>query len=259
MRDTIKGACIGAFVVAAVSVLLAQTTPSWTSPRTWATDDLLTAAQFNAQIRDNFLNMRGFAACAENGTTGTSSALTVLYGDCRWAAGGVADDSVTQAKMADDAVGPAEMDPESATAGQVMMIGAGGDPGWTIPFEFPRTRSARAIDTSPDGDFYITTTSTIDAGDTDRETIRASATFTLSSITGLGCQVRIDTIRITSSGFGVTTFTTNGAKTVTTDVRVSTGIRGSAVPVSVEIRRVGAGASSGCTVNAGATLTLTIP
>ena len=84
MRDTIKGACIGAFVAAAVSVLLAQTTPSWTSPRTWATDDLLTASQFNAQIRDNFLNMRGFAACAENGTTGTSSAGTVLYGDCRW-------------------------------------------------------------------------------------------------------------------------------------------------------------------------------
>ena len=84
MRDTIKGAILGAFVAAAVSVLLAQTTPSWTSPRTWATDDLLTASQFNAQIRDNFLNMRGFAACAENGTTGTSSAGTVLYGDCRW-------------------------------------------------------------------------------------------------------------------------------------------------------------------------------
>ena len=84
MRDTIKGACIGAFVAAAVSVLLAQTTPSWTSPRTWATDDLLTASQFNAQIRDNLLNIRGFAACAENGTTGTSSAGTVLYGDCRW-------------------------------------------------------------------------------------------------------------------------------------------------------------------------------
>ena len=84
MRDTIKGAILGAFVAAGVSVLLAQTTPSWTSPRTWATDDLLTASQFNAQIRDNLLNMRGFAACAENGTTGTSSALTVLYGDCRW-------------------------------------------------------------------------------------------------------------------------------------------------------------------------------
>ena len=85
MRDTIKGVLLGAFVAAGVSVLLAQA-PSWTAPRTWATDDLLTAAQFNAQIRDNFLNMRGFAACAENGTTGTSSALTVLYGDCRWAA-----------------------------------------------------------------------------------------------------------------------------------------------------------------------------
>ena len=87
MRDTIKGSIIGAFVAAGISVLLAQTTPSWTSPRTWATDDLLTASQFNAQIRDNLLNIRGFAACAENGTTGTSSAGTILYGDCRWAAG----------------------------------------------------------------------------------------------------------------------------------------------------------------------------
>ena len=87
MRDTIKGAIIGAFVAAGITVLLAQTTPSWTSPRTWATDDLLTASQFNAQIRDNLLNIRGFAVCAENGTTGTSSAGTILYGDCRWAAG----------------------------------------------------------------------------------------------------------------------------------------------------------------------------
>ena len=119
MRDTIKGVLLGAFVAAGVSVLLAQTTPSWTAPRTWATDDLLTAAQFNAQIRDNFLNMRGFAACAENGTTGTSSALTVLYGDCRWAAGGCGDDRRARSRKRSMArqyhgSGADEMDPESA-------------------------------------------------------------------------------------------------------------------------------------------------
>ena len=54
MRDTIKGAVIGAVVAAGVSVLLAQT-PTWSTPRTWATDDLLTATEFNAQFRDNLL------------------------------------------------------------------------------------------------------------------------------------------------------------------------------------------------------------
>ena len=82
MRDTIKGVVIGALVASGMSVLLAQ---SWTAPRTWATDDLLTASQFNAQFRDNLLNLRGMAACAENGITGTASASRVLFGDCRWA------------------------------------------------------------------------------------------------------------------------------------------------------------------------------
>ena len=191
MRNTIKGAIIGAFVAAFVSVLLAQT-PSWTNPRTWTTDDLLTADQFNAQIRDNFLNLRGFAACAENGVSGTSSAQTVLFGDCRWAAESVFDihDSVTQVAtiadadrmafadegsagdpmryttalnfagyvLSDDSVGSAEMDPESATEGQVMMIGSGGDPAWQFPFEFPRTVSRRALSNVNDGSV---TTSTI--------------------------------------------------------------------------------------------------
>ena len=92
MRNTIKGVILGALVFTFVSVL-AQSTPSWTSPRTWATDDLLTASQFNAQFRDNLLNLRGYAACAENGISGTSSSQTVLFGDCRWAAAvdGLAD------------------------------------------------------------------------------------------------------------------------------------------------------------------------
>ena len=121
MRDTIKGAIIGALVAAGISVLLAQTTPSWTSPRTWATDDLLTAVQFNAQIRDNLLNIRGFAVCAENGTTGTSSAGTVLYGDCRWAAGAdtfdIHDVVTTPATIADADLVPFS---DEGTAGDPM-------------------------------------------------------------------------------------------------------------------------------------------
>ena len=101
MRDTIKGVMIGALVAAGVTVLLAQT-PSWTAPRTWATDDLLTASQFNAQFRDNLLNIRGFAACAESGISGTSSALTVLYGDCRW-------EAAANYVLANTAVGPANL------------------------------------------------------------------------------------------------------------------------------------------------------
>ena len=81
MRDIIKGACIGGLVAAFASVLLAQ---SWTAPITWTTGDLLTAAQFNAQFRDNLLNLRATAACADGGITGMASADTVLFGDCRW-------------------------------------------------------------------------------------------------------------------------------------------------------------------------------
>ena len=44
-------------MAAGVSVLLAQT-PTWTTPRTWATDDLLVASQFNEQFRDNLLWLR---------------------------------------------------------------------------------------------------------------------------------------------------------------------------------------------------------
>ena len=84
MRDKLKGAIFGALVAAFATVLLAQTPPPWTSPRTWTTGDLLTASQFNSNFRDNLLNLRAFAACADSGITGTASADTVLFGDCRW-------------------------------------------------------------------------------------------------------------------------------------------------------------------------------
>ena len=58
MRDKIKGAVLGALVAAFATVLLAQTPPPWTAPRTWTTGDLLTAAQFNSNFRDNLLNLR---------------------------------------------------------------------------------------------------------------------------------------------------------------------------------------------------------
>ena len=79
MRDTLKGFCIGAFVAAAATVLLAQT-PNWTAPRSWSTGDLLTAGQFNSNFRDNLLNLRANSACADSGITGTASADTVLFG-----------------------------------------------------------------------------------------------------------------------------------------------------------------------------------
>ena len=83
MRDKLKGAVLGALVAACATVLLAQT-PPWTAPITWTTGDLLTASQFNAQFRDNLLNLRAFAACADTGITGTASEDTVLFGDCSW-------------------------------------------------------------------------------------------------------------------------------------------------------------------------------
>ena len=72
-----------------MSVLLAQT-PTWTTPRTWATDDLLTATQFNAQFRDNLLWLRqdaqltGTAALLDLGC-GTLGTNEVLFSDCTWA------------------------------------------------------------------------------------------------------------------------------------------------------------------------------
>ena len=106
MRQTIQGVLLGALVAVGVSVLLAQT-PTWTAPRTWATDDLLTAGQFNAQFRDNLLWLRadatltGTAALDDLGC-GTRGTGQVLYSDCDWGAlpaGVVFDihDDVTQA------------------------------------------------------------------------------------------------------------------------------------------------------------------
>ena len=111
MRDTIKGAVIGAVVAAGVSVLLAQT-PTWSTPRTWATDDLLTATQFNAQFRDNLLWLRqdaqltGTPALLDLGC-GTLGTNEVLFSDCTWATipdQTPADGSITTVKLADDAV-----------------------------------------------------------------------------------------------------------------------------------------------------------
>ena len=89
MKDTIKGCVLGALVAAGVSVLLAQT-PTWTTPRDWATNDLLTANDFNAQFRDNLLWLRqdaqltGTAALDDLGC-GTLGTNEVLFSDCTWA------------------------------------------------------------------------------------------------------------------------------------------------------------------------------
>ena len=90
MKQTIQGVILGAVVAAGVSVLLAQT-PNWTAPRTWATDNLLTAGEFNQQFRDNLLWLRedatltGTAALDDLGC-GTRGSGEVLYSNCDWAA-----------------------------------------------------------------------------------------------------------------------------------------------------------------------------
>ena len=89
MRDTIKGCVIGALVAAGVSVLLAQSA-TWTTPRTWATADLLTASDFNSQFRDNLLWLRQDAQLTgtdalEDLGCGTLGTNEVLFSDCSWA------------------------------------------------------------------------------------------------------------------------------------------------------------------------------
>ena len=89
MKQTIKGVIIGVVVAAGVSVLLAQSA-TWTTPRNWATDDLLTAADFNAQFRDNLLWLRQDAQLTgtdalEDLGCGTLGTNEVLFSDCTWA------------------------------------------------------------------------------------------------------------------------------------------------------------------------------
>ena len=111
MRDMIKGCVIGALVSVGVSVLLAQSA-TWTTPRNWATDDLLTATDFNSQFRDNLLWLRQDAQLTgtdalEDLGCGTLGTNEVLFSDCTWATipAGVVfdihDDVGTAATMAD--------------------------------------------------------------------------------------------------------------------------------------------------------------
>ena len=139
-------------MAAGVSVLLAQSA-TWTTPRNWATDDLLTAADFNAQFRDNLLWLRQDAQLT--GTDALDGSRLRHARDERSAVLGLhlGDDPGSDAcgqldhagrKMADNAVGPAEMDPESATEGQVMLIGSGGDPTWRSLLNFRRHMAEHA-------------------------------------------------------------------------------------------------------------------
>ena len=133
MRQTIKGVIIGAVVAAGVSVLLAQSA-TWTTPRNWATDDLLTAAEFNAQFRDNLLWLREDAQLTgtdalEDLGCGTLGTNEVLFSDCTWATipdQTPANNSITlgeDGRQRGSAC--AEMNPESAelptTTGKVML------------------------------------------------------------------------------------------------------------------------------------------
>ena len=126
MRKTIQGVVFGALVAAGVSVLLAQT-PTWTTPRTWALDDLLTAQQFNSQFRDNLLWLRqdaqltGTAALLDLGC-GTLGTNEVLFADCTWATIPDFDlhDTVTQSATIVDADRLAFSD--EGTAGDPMRF-----------------------------------------------------------------------------------------------------------------------------------------
>ena len=170
MRQTIQGAVIiGAVVAAGVSVLLAQSA-TWTTPRDVGDGRSTDRQPIStAQFRDNLLWLRqdaeltGTAALVDLGC-GTLGTNEVLFSDCSWATIPDFDlhDTVTQSAtiadpdrlafsdegsagdpmryttalnlagyvLSDDSVGPDEMDPDSATAGQVMIIGSGGNPEW---------------------------------------------------------------------------------------------------------------------------------
>ena len=166
-----------------------------------------------------------------------------------------ADNSITKAKMADDAVGPDEMDPESATAGQVMMIGSGGAPAWSFPFEFPRTRFAR--DHSASGDALILT-STIQAAVGD--TINVSATVTVTQAGTGSCRIRFYTTQ-SSVSVGLTIVTNTSeteTMTITSSVTVPANNAGSAVPISMQLDGVSIFTGESCAIDSGdATLTLT--
>ena len=371
MRAIIKGVILGAVVAAGVSVLLAQT-PTWTTPRTWATDDLLTAGQYNQQFRDNLLWLRadatltGTAALDDLGC-GTRGSGEVLYSDCDWAAlpagvvfdihddigtaativdsdripfsdesvngdpmrytlasnladymqgevelsanritsdtfstaripnlsaskitsdtfstaripnlsaskitsdtldnarlsniptGSLANNVITQPKMAANAVGPAEMDPESATTGQVMMIGSGGDPAWQFPFEFPRTQTRR------DGrNDHIILTSTIE-----RSSLFVSIAFT-ASVTATQVGTGTCSVLIYRARAGTPLSTTRILNGTGTQTRVITGMvnrtlsRGNAYPVMMYLSLSGlTSQGESCSINAGdASLTLSTP
>ena len=115
MKQTIKGVIIGVVVAAGVSVLLAQSA-TWTTPRNWATDDLLTASDFNAQFRDNLLWLRQDAQLSGTDALGSrlrhardqrGAVLGLHLGDDP---GDACGDASTMARMRRN---PSEMDPES--------------------------------------------------------------------------------------------------------------------------------------------------
>ena len=118
MRETIKGCVVGAIVAAGVSVLIAQS-PTWTTPRSWATADLLTANDFNAQFRDNLLWLRqdaqltGTAALLDLGC-GSLGANEVLFSDCTWA-------TIPDQSPGADSIGVAEL---NLASGSMAWSGA---------------------------------------------------------------------------------------------------------------------------------------
>ena len=160
--------------------------------------------------------------------------------------------------MANNAIGPAEMDPESATVGQVMMIGSGGAPTWSHPFEFPRTSNGRAISTNQDM-ALLTSTIQVATGNT----VNVSVTITVTQSGTGSCAVQFYQFR-SATPFGFTTITdtaeTETVTITTTSASIGANASGSAFPITLYLNESGIGTGESCVIDAGdATLALTIP
>ena len=170
------------------------------------------------------------------------------------------DDGATgtpEVNIADNGVGAAKLDPESASVGQVMMIGTGGDPDWAFPFEFPRTRSTRDIAAVGGVNQIAAVSATKDysAGDT----VSVSGTMTVSRVPGTltttACNVRFYVLEIQISRLiGNTIVLAAGeagpaTMTITATQSISQSRSGMA-PVSMGLSGVN------CQIDSGATLTI---
>ena len=159
--------------------------------------------------------------------------------------------------IADDAVGPDQMDPDSATEGQGHddRVRGCARPG-QFPFEFPRTRSTRTQ--GYDGGTYALI-STIERG-VAGEDISISSTFTIRRISGHGsgsvCQVGFESIG-TDARSGQTSVLGPGQTGPLTMTLTATNTTGSeAGSEAIALTAIDVPGTNDCQIDSGATLTL---